>query len=462
MQRGDRLGDWVLRDKLGEGGFGEVWEAAEVDRPWNLAAIKVPRGRDGAAALRREGRLQTAVEHPNIVRNISIDFAHDPPFLVSEYVPGESLRGRLKREGRLAPEEAVRILGEVLEALEAVHDAGLVHRDLKPENVLLGKGGVVKVSDFGLGKVASDAAASIALSHGPSLSEGGGVVGTYHYMSPEQMKGASVDARTDLYACGVMLYEMLTGEAHPVRLPVPGATPALSDVVDRALAADPQHRYQSAVHMRRYLEGGIGGLRVPWRWRDPGSRGVQVWSVVGFLALYAVIGVLLLALWRTREMRRDREEAVARFVDASEAPSLAEAERRYKSGDVDGALDAYESIVLAGGTSTDVWIGRAWVYWMKALQVAGRGEDPRLWLKKGIVDLDGVLLVRPQDASSLTLRGDFHKTLAYHEEKLGGEPRASYEAAIADYERALALDPLKAEWAGGGLDVARKALKRLK
>ena len=462
MQIGECLGDWVLRERVGEGGFGEVWKAEHADRRGEFAAVKVPKGADGAAALRREGRLQTAVGHPNIVRNLSVDVANDPPFLVNEYVAGESLRGRLQREGRLAPEEASRIVGEVLDALEAVHDAGLVHRDLKPENVLLGTGGIVKVSDFGLGKVVSDAAASIALSRGPSLTDGAAVVGTYHYMSPEQMRGDPVDARADLYACGVLLYEMLSGQAHPVRLPVSGAPAALSDVVDRALAADPRHRHRSAAEMRRFVERAMGGPPNPGWLGDPGARRLQVWSVAAFLALLAAIGVLLLALRRTAETRRAADEAVYRSLSLSEAPSLAEAERLYKSGDVDGALDAYESIVMAGGTSTDVWIGRAWVYWMKALQVSKRGEDPRHWLAKGIVDLDGVLLVRPEDASSMTLRGDFHKMLAYHEGRLGGEPRASYEAAIADYERALALDPSKAEWAGGGLDVARKALERLK
>lgn len=466
MQIGDRLGEWVLRERIGEGGFGEVWKAEHVDHQGQFAAVKVPKGQDGAAALRREGRLQTAVAHPNIVRNLAVDVAHDPPYLVNEYVAGESLRGRLRREGRLSPEEASRVLREVLDALSSVHDAGLVHRDLKPENVLLGPDGVVKVSDFGLGKLASDAAASIALSRAGSLSEGGGVVGTYHYMSPEQMNGGSVDARADLYACGVMLHEMLTGEAHPVRLPVPGAPPALSDVVDRALSADPDRRQKSAAAMQRAIERGTErGARSeeePSWMGDPGARKLQVWSVAAFLALLAAIGVLLLALRKTQETQRATSEAVARQIALSETPSLAEAERRYQAGDVDGALDAYEAIVLAGGTSTEVWTGRAWVYWMKALQVAARQEDPRHWLRKGIVDLDGVLLVRPEDASSLTLRGDFFKMLAYHEKRLGGEPRASYEAAIADYERALSLDPSKAEWAGGGLDVARKALDRLK
>lgn len=462
MQIGDRLGDWVLRERLGEGGFGEVWKAEHVDHRGEFVAVKVPTGQDSAAALRREGRLQTAVAHPNIVRNLAIVLDHDPPYLLNEYISGESLRVRLQRERKLPAEEASRVLREVLDALSSVHDAGLVHRDLKPENVLLGPDGVVKVSDFGLGKVVSDAASSIALSRGPSLTEAGSVVGTYHYMSPEQMKGEAVDARSDLYACGVMLHEMLIGQAHPVRLPVPGAPPALSDVVDRALAAEPGRRYRSAAEMRRYLDRGAGPTGEPGWLRDPGARKLQVWSVAAFLALLAAVGVLLLALRKTRESRRAADAVVARYIAGEEAPSLQEAKALYESGDVDGALEAYEAIVLAGGTSTEVWTGRAWVYWMKALQVAKRGEDPRLWLKKGIVDLDGVLLVRPDDASSLTLRGDFHKTLAYHEGRLGGEPKASYLAAIADYERALALDPLKAEWAGGGLDAARKALEKLK
>ena len=257
MQAGDRLGEYVLQERIGEGGFGEVWKASNPDLAGPVVAIKVPTKPDCAAALRREGALQNVVDHPNVVRTITVNAAHDPPYLVSEYVPGESLRRRLDRTKRLAPVDALGILAQVLSALDAAHRAGVVHRDVKPENVLLGPDGVAKLSDFGLGRITESVASSMALSRGRSLTEGGGIVGTYHYMSPEQMKGQPVDLRSDLYACGVMLYEMLTGEAHPIRIPVEGVSQPISAIVDQALRSDPIKRFQSAAHMTSALEAAV-------------------------------------------------------------------------------------------------------------------------------------------------------------------------------------------------------------
>ncbi len=103
MQTGDRLGEYVLIERLGEGGFGEVWKAENPDLPGTVVAIKVPTKPDCAAALRREGALQNVVDHPNVVRTLTVNAANDPPYLVSEYVPGESLRRRLDRVKRMTP-----------------------------------------------------------------------------------------------------------------------------------------------------------------------------------------------------------------------------------------------------------------------------------------------------------------------------------------------------------------------
>jgi len=213
----------VLR-LLGRGGMGSVFLAEEeaLGRP---VAIKVvaegrTRAQEARARFLREARTMATVEHPHVVRVYSLGQAAGSDYVVMEYVEGESLAQRLGREGRLPPEEALRILGECVEGLDAAWAKGIVHRDVKPGNILLDSRGGVRVADFGLAKslstaVGEDSTASTALTHA------GHVLGTPHYMSPEQARGeASVDLRSDIYSLGIVLSEMLTG-----RRPFQGATP---------------------------------------------------------------------------------------------------------------------------------------------------------------------------------------------------------------------------------------------
>ncbi len=299
MRIGNRLDNYVLLDKLGEGGFGEVWRAEDREHPGGFVAVKVSARPDAAASLGREGSMQRSLQHPNIVRTLESRLEHDPPYLVNEWVQGESLRERLGRVRRMWPAEALRVLREVLHALLAAHQAGLVHRDVKPANVLLGHQGDVKLADFGLGRAGAGAAASVALSRGASLSAGGGAVGTFLYMSPEQLDGMAGDPRSDIYSCGVMLYETLTGVAHPVRLPVAGVPPGLSGVIDRALSIDPDRRFQSASEMLAALDGAEQQPETELLYvqaRRPAPRkGLVAWTVFAVAAMvlfYVVVGVL--------------------------------------------------------------------------------------------------------------------------------------------------------------------------
>jgi len=338
-------------DRLGEGGFGEVWKAHNPDLPGSVVAIKVPTKGDVVAALRREGAMQHAVAHPNVVRTITINTANDPPYLVNEYVPGESLRQRLNRVKRFDPREAVEVLSQVLAALGAAHHAGLVHRDVKPENILLGPDGVVKLSDFGLGRLTESAAASVALSRGRNLTEGGGVVGTYHYMSPEQMKGGKIDFRTDLYACGVMLYEMLTGEPHPVRLPIVGAPEGLSEVVDRAMRTIAGNRFHSAQDMIAHIETGLTRERI----RPSGRAGRPVAPRQGGAGLVAGCAILVLllagmtAFMVTRQTSDVRKQAEIEAARAREVASRAAAARSSMPGATPIRPDP-------GGTAKPEWV----------------------------------------------------------------------------------------------------------
>ncbi|MEK7866515.1 MAG: serine/threonine-protein kinase [Planctomycetota bacterium] len=256
MEAGQKVGEFVLVERLGEGGFGEVWKATHQSDLARPVALKIATRRESVSAFRREEVVRLAVEHPFIVPIHTVNVDADPPYLVMDYVEGPSLRALLDQKKRLAPEEAVKILSCVLEALGAAHGAGLVHRDVKPGNVLLRGGWYTMLADFGLSKVEKAAAASMQLSgHKSSISVERSIAGTYDYMAPEQRRGEEGDHRVDLYACGVLLYEMLTGEASPLRLPVREASRTLSDVVERAIESDPSRRFQDASAMIEALAG---------------------------------------------------------------------------------------------------------------------------------------------------------------------------------------------------------------
>lgn len=254
MRPGDHVGEYVLIERMGEGGFGEVWRAENADLPGRAVAIKIAKDPSYVAALRREAQLLHRLDHPNVVRLLTIHASAEPPYLVLEHVRGESLRQLLDRRKRLEVEPAVALLLDVLLGLQAAHGAGLVHRDVKPSNVLIGPDGRPKLADFGLGRAVRSSADSVQVSVQGTMPA---VVGTLDYMSPEQRRGEEGDVRSDLYACGVLLYEMIAGAARPVRLPMPGAPGALSKVVERVLAVDPSARFESATAMAAALRSSV-------------------------------------------------------------------------------------------------------------------------------------------------------------------------------------------------------------
>ncbi len=245
-----------ILEVLGQGGMGVVYKARQVklDR---LVALKIlppemGTGPNFAERFAREARTLAKLSHPNIVGIHDFGEADGLFYFVMEYVDGLSLRQLLKAR-QLSPQEALRIVPQICDALETAHENGVVHRDIKPENVLLDKKGHVKIADFGLAKLLEHTPADLTLTATQQ------VVGTHHYMAPEQLfNPQEVDHRADIFSLGVVFYEMLTGE-----LPVGHFAPPserveidvrLDQVVLRALEREPDRRYQHATEVKTDVE----------------------------------------------------------------------------------------------------------------------------------------------------------------------------------------------------------------
>ncbi|MGE5815972.1 MAG: protein kinase domain-containing protein, partial [Acidobacteriota bacterium] len=261
--RGSRLGPYEILSKVGEGGMGEVYRAHDT-RLRRFVAIKVLRAEfathpDRLARFEREARATAALNHPNILAIYDIALAGDMPYLVTEWLEGETLRSAAAGT-HLPVTRAVGYCVQVARALGVAHDRGILNRDLKPENLFLTRDGRVKILDFGLAKlIEADASAAV------DTTEAGRVLGTAAYMSPEQARGDAVDQRTDIFALGAVLYELISGrrafqgdtQADVLSAiikddpPSPGdlgiqTPPALDRIVRRCLEKDRDARFRTA------------------------------------------------------------------------------------------------------------------------------------------------------------------------------------------------------------------------
>lgn len=263
---------YELGEILGFGGMSEVHIARDT-RLHRDVAVKVLRAdlaRDPSFYLRfrREAQNAAALNHPAIVAVYDTGEAETPngplPYIVMEYVDGVTLRDIVHSEGPIPPKRAIEIIADACQALNFSHQHGIVHRDVKPANIMISKNNAVKVMDFGIARALADT--------GNSVTQTAAVIGTAQYLSPEQARGETVDARSDVYSLGCVLYEILTGEPpfigdSPVAVayqhvredPVPpsqrhtGISPELDAVVLKALAKNPDNRYQTAAEMRTDL-----------------------------------------------------------------------------------------------------------------------------------------------------------------------------------------------------------------
>jgi eukaryotic-like serine/threonine-protein kinase len=259
------VGPYRIVGLLARGGMGDVYRATDV-RLRRDVALKVLAHNGTDDVLRserflREARITASFDHANIIKVFDVGMVDGRPYLVAELLDGETLRGRLER-GPMSTEDARKIAGEVAAGLVVAHAASLVHRDLKPENVFLTRSGVTKILDFGIAKLTADAG---ALDSVATLT--GVLFGTAGYLAPEQIRGDAVDGRTDLFALGSMLFEMLTGQRafarghtvdtlHAILHEAPPELPAsanlapeLSAVVMRLLEKEASRRFQSAADL---------------------------------------------------------------------------------------------------------------------------------------------------------------------------------------------------------------------
>jgi serine/threonine-protein kinase len=217
---GTNLAHYEITAHLGSGGMGEVYQATDSKLGRSVAIKVLPetfvRDAERVARFEREARVLAALNHPNVGAIYGLEESGGQKFLVMELVEGETLASRLAR-GPIPIDETLGIAKQIVDALESAHEKGVIHRDLKPANLKVTPEGVVKVLDFGLAKAMSEAEpASANLSNSPTMlsiagTNAGVIMGTASYMSPEQAKGRPVDRRTDIFAFGCVLYEMLTG-----------------------------------------------------------------------------------------------------------------------------------------------------------------------------------------------------------------------------------------------------------
>jgi len=330
LTSGTKLGPYEIQSPLGAGGMGEVYRARDTRLDRTVAVKILPAhlssNPEAKQRFEREARAISSLNHPNICTLHDVGHQDGTDFLVMEYLEGETLADRLMK-GPLPPEQVLKYGIDICEGLEKAHKSGVVHRDLKPGNIMLTKSGA-KLMDFGLAKATpahAPPASNLTMTlSGPSadqpLTAQGMVLGTFQYMSPEQLEGKEADARSDIFALGAVLYEIASGkraftgksqasiiaailasDPQPISAVQPMSPPALDRVVRTCMAKDPDERWQTAhdvkLQLRWIAEGGSqAGVPAPLAARRRLSQNVA-WTAAGvcLLAALALAGVLWLS-----------------------------------------------------------------------------------------------------------------------------------------------------------------------
>jgi eukaryotic-like serine/threonine-protein kinase len=311
---GQLVGHYRVLEKIGAGGMGEVFRARD-ERLGRDVAVKLirPASNNNPDHLRRfeqEARAAAALNHPNILAIYDVGFEGTTPYIVSELLEGKNLRQRLC-ESPIPVRESADYALQIAQGLTAAHEKPIVHRDLKPENLFLTRDGRIKILDFGVAKLQSSADENRPLENLTTVTKQGTVIGTYAYMSPEQVRGKPVDHRSDIFSFGAILYEMMAGsrafrgeteadtmtavlreEPEAIKLDEASIPAGYQDIIRHCLEKDPENRFQSAkdlVFALQTLSGTSTGKALPAP--KPPVRGWPTlpWAIVAALAVVAVL-----------------------------------------------------------------------------------------------------------------------------------------------------------------------------
>jgi hypothetical protein len=392
LQSGDRLGPYTVIQSIGTGGMGEVFKAQDTRLNRFVAVKVIAHERQDLEESRQrfasEGRAIAALNHPHICALHDTGFERGLPYLVMEYLEGETLAARLVR-ARLPLRDVIGLAIEMADALDYAHRHGIVHRDLKPANVFIARSGGAKLLDFGLSTMRSvtDAALAQLATEPVRVTDQGAIVGTLHYLAPKRLDGQPADSRSDIYAFGAILYEMLSGKRafdEPTQARLIGAIlrgepppldPAaripseLETIVRVALARNPDDRWQSVGDLAKMLKAVAARVAVPSA-EQMGRKGAR-WPVLipSLAAAVLAVVVAVLILRPDAPVRSDR--AISFYVPPP----------------ADGAMGLTDSSVQAAqlAVSPD---GRSLVF------VGTTDRKRRLWLRQ----LDSIG-ARPMDGT---------------------------------------------------------------
>lgn len=307
-----RLGRFDIESMIGRGGFGTVWKAwdTELNRPVAIKILAEHLAENATARRRfiREAQSAAAVNHPNVVPIHAVHGEAEIPWLVMGYIPGQSLEELVRRSGPLPAVAVVQMAMQIASGLAAAHQQGLVHRDVKPANILVEDDSTrALITDFGLARAADDA----------SVTQTGWLAGTPHYMSPEQAQGRDIDARSDLFSMGSVLYFLATGrqafragQTLAVLQQIANSTPipprnvnadvpsTLSRIILRLLEKDPRDRFRSAGAVCEVLQQYLAHLQHPQsRPRPRLNWAARVWRKIAVGSLAAAVAAIALAIW---------------------------------------------------------------------------------------------------------------------------------------------------------------------
>lgn len=438
--RGTRLGPYQLVDEIGSGGMGHVFRAVDTRLDRDVAVKVLPQSRWSDPEFRhrfeREARVTSSLSHPNICALYdvgSVPVAEGTaPYLVMELLEGGTLRDHLDR-GRLATRRALTYAVQIANGLAAAHEKGLIHRDLKPENVFITRDERVKILDFGVAKARlsnADARDTTAMRTEPGL-----VIGTAHYMSPEQTRGDALDARSDIFSLGVVLYEMLSGRVpfhasthveimHKILLDeapeLPADVPeAAADIVRRCLQKDPSRRFATAHDLAFALESATKAIATttpkPRRMTMP----VMPHLRPRLIALGVILAGLIAAALVARGMfeREHPDPPRLRTLTSSGRDSAPAASK-------DGKLIAFVS--MRDGSSR---------IWIKQL-----ADGTEVAITSG--PADSAPRFSPDHTSILFTRAENGRNALYRVAVLGGEPRKVLD------------DAFDADWSPDGSEIA--------